>query len=296
MFLRSQHCKLSVALTLGMSLAACTSMIEQAEMADVTDEAFGRQLHAEYLELARAEKAEYDNSDADADAFAGRALAAAAGTPTAPENVSARDIADENKGALLAGYRELNEALDNGGRDRQPELAAKTQAAYNCWLQEQEENFQPEDINACRDRFNANLAQLKGALTTAATTTAATAPAPATMRSASYTVYFRFDSDRLSDKAKAKAIVSKAGKEASAITVDKIVIDGYADRAGGEDYNVKLSGRRADRVAGLLVGLVPASLRSKISTRLHGEDNLAVQTSDGTRNAANRRAVIHINP
>ncbi|MEC7570809.1 MAG: OmpA family protein, partial [Pseudomonadota bacterium] len=161
-------------------------------------------------------------------------------------------------------------------------------------LQEQEENFQPENINACRDRFNANLAQLKGALTTAAATTAATAPAPATMRSASYTVYFRFDSDRLSDKA--KAIVSKAGKEASAMTVDKIVIDGYADRTGGEDYNVKLSGRRADRVAGWLVGLVPASLRSKISTRLHGEDNLAVQTSDGTRNAANRRAVIHINP
>ena len=95
MSLRSQHCKLSVALTLGMSLAACTSMIEQAEMADVTDEAFGRQLHAEYLELARAEKAEYDNSDADA--FAGRALAAAAGTPTAPENVSARDIAEKIK-------------------------------------------------------------------------------------------------------------------------------------------------------------------------------------------------------
>ena len=44
------------------------------------------------------------------------------------------------------------------------------------------------------------------------------------MRSASYTVYFRFDSDRLSDKAKAN--VSKAGKEASAMTVDKIVIDG----------------------------------------------------------------------
>jgi outer membrane protein OmpA-like peptidoglycan-associated protein len=196
MFLRSQHCKLSVALTLGMSLAACTSMIEQPEMADVTDEAFGRQLHAEYLELARAEKAEYDTSDANA--------------------------------------------------------------------------------------------------STAAASTAAAAPAPATMRAASYTVYFRFDSDRLSDKA--KAIVSKAGKEASAMTVDKIVIDGYADRAGGEDYNVKLSGRRADRVAGWLVGLVPASLRSKISTRLHGEDNLAVQTSDGTRNAANRRAVIHINP
>ena len=72
MFLRSQHCKLSVALTLGMSLAACTSMIEQPEMADVTDEAFGRHLHAEYLKLARAEKAEYDNSDADA--FAGLAL------------------------------------------------------------------------------------------------------------------------------------------------------------------------------------------------------------------------------
>lgn len=61
-------------------------MIEQAEMADVTDEAFSRQLHARYLELARAEKAEYENSDADA--FAGRALAAA-GTLTALE-MSAR--------------------------------------------------------------------------------------------------------------------------------------------------------------------------------------------------------------
>ena len=91
MFLRSQHCELSVALTLGMSLIACTSMIEQATMANVTDEVFSLQLHAEYLELARAEKAEYENSNADA--FAGRTLAAA-GTPTAQENVSARDIAD----------------------------------------------------------------------------------------------------------------------------------------------------------------------------------------------------------
>ena len=291
MFLRSHHCKLTVALTLGMSLAACTSMIEQAEMADVTDEAFGRQLHAEYLELAKAEKAEYDNTDANA--FAERALAAAAGTPTAPEKVTARDIAEENKGALLAGYRELNEALNNGGRAQQPELAAKTQAAYDCWLQEQEENFQPEDINACRERFNANLAQLKGALTTAAATTT-TAPAPAAMRSASYTVYFRFDSDQLSDKA--EAIIAEAGKEASAIEVDKIIVDGYADRAGGDDYNMRLSGRRANRVAGRLVDFVPAPLHAKISTRLHGEDDPAVKTADGSRNAANRRVVISINP
>ena len=59
---------------------------------------------------------------------------------------------------------------------------------------------------------------------------------------------------------------------------------------------MKSSGWRADWVAGWLVGLMPASLGSKISTRLHSEDNLAVQTSDGTRNAANRQAVIHINP
>lgn len=82
-------------------------MIEQAELADVTDEAFGRQLHVEYLELARAEKVEYDNSDADA--FAGRALAGAAGTPTAPiagrsststrDPTSAVDIADIGGGS-----------------------------------------------------------------------------------------------------------------------------------------------------------------------------------------------------
>lgn len=98
---------------------------------------------------------------------------------------------------MLAGYRELKEALDNGGRDRQPELAAKTQAAYDCCLQKQEENFKPEDINACRERFNANLAQLQGALTTAAATTTTAAPAQLAMQSAEYSVYFRFDSDQL---------------------------------------------------------------------------------------------------
>ena len=90
MFLQSQHCKLRVALTLEMSLAACTSMIEQAEMADVTDEAFGRQLHAEYLELARAEKAEYDNSDADAStAAASTAAASTAAAAPAPATMRA---------------------------------------------------------------------------------------------------------------------------------------------------------------------------------------------------------------
>lgn len=59
---------------------------------------------------------------------------------------------------------------------------------------------------------------------------------------------------------------------------------------------MRFSGQRADRVAGWLVGLVPASLRPKISTRLHGEDDLAVKIGDDTRNAANGGVVININP
>jgi OOP family OmpA-OmpF porin len=61
-------------------------------------------------------------------------------------------------------------------------------------------------------------------------------------------------------------------------------------RAGGEDYNLHLSIRRADVVRDAPVDL--GARRKAIKTAGVGETDLAVQTGDGVRNADNRRSVI----
>lgn len=48
-----------------------------------------------------------------------------------------------------------------GGAVFAPAEAATAQAAFDCWMQEQEENFQPRDIGACQNRYLAAMARLE---------------------------------------------------------------------------------------------------------------------------------------
>ena len=52
----------------------------------------------------------------------------------------------------LSGARSrLIAAFGAGARKRAPKQAAEAQLRFDCWMQEQEENFQPDDIDApCR--------------------------------------------------------------------------------------------------------------------------------------------------
>ena len=67
---------------------------------------------------------------------------------------------------------------------------------------------------------------------------------------------------------------------------------GHTDRAGKEGYNLRLSFKRAERVAKMLRRL---GIRADRIRTLHvGESQPAVKTKDGVRNRLNRRAVIVI--
>ena len=73
-----------------------------------------------------------------------------------------------------------------------------------------------------------------------------------------------------------------------------IMVAGYADRSGSDQYNQGLSERRGAAVQAYLVsrGLPSGS----ISTRGFGETNPRVPTADGVRELQNRRVEITYGP
>jgi outer membrane protein OmpA-like peptidoglycan-associated protein len=111
-------------------------------------------------------------------------------------------------------------------------------------------------------------------------------PPPAPTRL--FIVYFDFDRANLT--ADGSKIVHEAADTFKRTGSAKIMVTGYTDLAGTQQYNLGLSKRRADTVKGGLVKEgVPAAA---IVEAWRGKENPAVPTPDGVREARNRRVEI----
>ncbi|MEX2453914.1 MAG: OmpA family protein, partial [Rhodospirillaceae bacterium] len=155
----SASVKIFVAAGAAALLSACAGHLSEAETAAPPADAFAAALQSGYVALARAERDENDFGDARS--FAARALDAAAGRPPAPESLGARRLPQESVPELADARARLMRALDAGARSLSPHDAAEAQFGFDCWMQEQEENFQPDDIAGCRARFLAAAASLE---------------------------------------------------------------------------------------------------------------------------------------
>ncbi|MSO81342.1 MAG: OmpA family protein [Alphaproteobacteria bacterium] len=157
-------------------------------------------------------------------------------------------------------------------------------------MQEQEENFQPKDIAACRSAHDAAMAEL-------APPAPAPAPAPAPRAAAAdvspdtsrtFLVFFDWDSYVLTDGA--KSVVATASREAGQMGRITMVATGHADRSGTDTYNIDLSRRRAEAVKAELVRLGTPAIEIAVESR--GEAEPLVPTGDNVRKAQNRRVQI----
>jgi OOP family OmpA-OmpF porin len=270
------------ALAAAAMLVGCTSDIEQIRnTTEGTGSAFTQALTKEYRDFALYEADEmYDWPDASY--FARKGLAAAAGEVVLPEELANWDLPADKVDEMSAARSKLVGLLDNGGRDNAPEIAARAQAKFDCWVEQQEENHQPDHIAACRDEFFAALAELEQALMPAPM--AAEAP----MMPETFIVYFDFDMSNINPAAQAVLNEVLAAVQSGA----PISVTGHADRSGPEDYNMGLSLRRADAVReALIAGGVTAD---QITVSGRGEEEPAVPTADGVREQANRRVEIII--
>lgn len=281
-----------IALTVGAAalVGACGGMeLRNAETAAPSGDAFSKALHGEYLALAKNEYSEGDYGDSDL--FAMRAVAAAGGAPRIPEIVSARKQTPKGAKALEAARTRLIQAYGRGARKSNPAQAARAQAKYECWAQELEENFQPDDIDACRIDFFKALAQLGGGPAPAARAERVAAPPAASKPSPlTFLVYFDFNGAGLT--ARASSVVATAADVIKDSKPSVVSVIGHTDRAGSSDYNSTLAERRANVVADAL-------MKAGVSGRLMsigalGENALAVNTADGARESGNRRVEISL--
>ena len=273
---------LAVSLFLGLPLVAGCSAID-AEMTrnmDSTGDDFQKALHMQYLELAVAENDEGDAEDAVY--FNNKAMMAAKGQAVSAQSISERSIASEFLPDIEKADVMLTNAMLEGWADRDPRNAARAQSSFDCWIQEQEENTQQEHIDACRLAFGGAMALYRPKeKEKMAEPALPDLPGPVT-------VYFAFDNFDLSELA--IETLDKAGEQAKAAQATAALVTGHADAAGSSDYNKGLSRARAVTVRNALIER--GMTRKQVTRKFVGEEDLAVKTEDGKREARNRRVTI----
>ncbi|WP_119167609.1 OmpA family protein [Algihabitans albus] len=270
---------------LGM-LAGCASFSDMNDVDDlrgmdaVGGTPFNQALFSEYKELTLFEADQmYDWPDAGL--FARKAMAAANNDVVLPEELGNWDLPDESIGELTAARARLTSALDATARVQAPMEAAHAQGRFDCWVEQQEENHQPDHIAACREGFYAAMEALEAAMQSEPAPMGAPEP---------YIVFFSFDSAQID--AGGMGIVDDAVAAAQQMGIIDFSVTGHADRAGAEAYNLALSLRRANAVRDALVAR--GILSQNISVAGRGEAEPAVPTPDGVREPANRRVEIVI--
>jgi len=258
-------------------LSGCASNIKQIEEVQATGgTAFTQALTEEYRSFVAHEKDERDWSAADY--FAIKGLAAAGGQVVLPEEVG--DVGEHGP-ALTDARARLMAALGAGAGDSNPQVAARAQRAFDCWNHEAEEDnwyeaITAEHVAACRDEFNAAMAQLQPPVQEGVVAPNA------------YIVLFDFDRSNIN--AAGQAVIDQLLADAAKKGGVNISATGHADRSGSEDYNMALSLRRADSVREALIagGIDP----NTITVAGRGESEPAVPTPDGVKEQANRRVEI----
>ncbi len=259
---------------------------------------FTQKLTSEYKSFVDSES-DGMSDHADAIHFARKGLAAARGDVVMPEPLTDWNIPAENMQELSVARSRLVSMFDLGAREMYPDVSAVAQARFDCWMEQQEENYQPDDINRCKREFVTALEQLEGQMPKAPPVAPAPAPAgenplnvdpnkPMEVENAMYLVFFDWDQYDLN--AGAQSVLDAVATEASKRSLKSLDIVGFADTSGSNEYNIKLGMRRANAVRDALVqrGLDP----NMIKTTSRGEEELLVATPDNVREPANRRAQI----
>jgi len=262
-------------------LAGCVSNIQTVSTAKGTGSPFTQDLTEQYKAFTADEAGEYDWSNANY--FAKKGLASAGGQVVQPEQLSDWSIPADKQADMAAARQRLVTDLDGGARDAKPDIAAKAQAKFDCWVEEQDENHEDDKIAACKNDTLAALDELEKKEAMAQ---------PSVASPMNYTVYFDFD----------KSVITPAGQEvinqvlsdAKMHNPSSISVTGHTDLVGPEDYNMALSLRRADAVrSALIAGGVSAD---KITVAGRGMSEPAVPTARGVKEARNRRAEIILEP
>ncbi len=266
--------------------------IEAAKMAGPPAQPFSAALQQEYIGIAQME---VDESDWEhGDLFARKGIAAGNGEMVMPEDPANWTFSADKAQELGASRDMLLGALDGGGREVAPDEAAKAQAMFDCWIQEEEienEGHQPADIAACRSAFWDNLAIVQTAIAPKPEPEPMAEPVPAPEPVArDYLVYFDFDKTDV--RADSASILDRVVEAMGEVGSNSVTLVGHTDTMGPAEYNQSLSVNRAMSVSDYLES---KGITRGISTSGKGEADPRVATPDEVMEQENRRVEIRIN-
>lgn len=260
-----------------------------ADMENMGDE-FAGHLRDGYVDLGRTEAAKDDMDWSDSDHFYKKALAAASGETVLPDEVSSRKIPADHVVEMTSARERLMTGLDGGGRTKAAEPMARAQVMYDCWLEEQEENHEPDNIAACKKGFEDAMAEVEKVLKPMVMAKPAPKPAPppAPIVDGLYLVFFDWDDAR--PNTESGSVILKVLEDYKIDNPAHVHLTGHADRSGSAEYNLDLSRRRAENMKAILTEAgIPAD---KIVVDFAGETKPLRPTDDGVREARNRRVEI----
>ena len=130
-------------------VAACA--IPDPSEGPMSSDAYNQALGDGYAQLSEREQAEYDWRDTRH--FAEKAIAAGSDAEVAPDDFEFRNIPEESQGELGDARVRLLAAYGQGAQQAAPVEVATAQIMFDCWMQEQEENHQFNDISACKSGY-----------------------------------------------------------------------------------------------------------------------------------------------
>lgn len=111
------------------------------------------QLYLQYGAMALRKSAEGNTSAARH--FSAKATRAAHGMPVAPDH--------PDNGVLENAYGRLTAAFEETGTTADPAVLARAQVMFDCWLDEQMQGVDLDDIVACNQEFERALLMISGA-------------------------------------------------------------------------------------------------------------------------------------
>lgn len=274
-------------------LVACASL-DELKRVEPQGSAYSIALANHYKDFSQSEAEQYDW--ADSQYFAEKGLRAAYNQEIIPEETENWDLPATLAPTLADAREQLVAALTPEIQSEKPEIAAQAVFNFDCWVEQQEENWQGADIAACRDDFYDALDKLTAQPETAVTPVVekngfTPTENPDEQISTSYVIFFDINSTAITNDG--ESVIGDVYNELSDDTEYNIRLDGHADRSGKDKYNKVLSERRAIAVRERLKkkGLT----KGNFTITAHGETIPLIETPDGAKEKANRRVEIFIN-
>ena len=280
-------------------LGGCSASYEQlSKLEHIEPSNFNDHLLNEYKKRATFE-AESMHDWNSAKLYSEKALKSLETDKIYPEHISYWKLPEKNIEEIGIAYKNLMAIYDDA-KKIDPLNLAKAISSLDCWSEQQEENWQTWDINRCKDDFLNAMHNIYEEITTEEKNSNSkninlekiskdevTVITKNKNEELMQIIYFDFDKFTLSavSKNKIKLFIDNYGN-----IIDEYLVVGHTDTSGTNNYNLSLSIKRAEVVRDILIN--HGIKKSSIKILGKGEESLAINTPDDTKQPANRRVEI----